>query len=48
MNKFLHIALENSEVFNFIGHFTNNYIHTKGSDSTQGSFIQKALFGYET
>lgn len=48
MNKSLHIAVENSEVFSFIGHSRNNYIYAKGSDLIQGSFIQKALFGYET
>ena len=48
MNKFLHITVESSEVFSFIGQSTNKYIHDKGSDLIQGSFIQKALFGYET
>lgn len=46
MNKFLHCC-EEFWSLQFYRTF-QSYIHAKGSDLILGSFMQKALFGYET
>lgn len=48
MNKSLHKAVENSESLQFYRTFHKQLYMPKGSDLIQGSFIRKALFGYET